>query len=171
MCKAGKTLEKRTKKRIKKYWRNLKEIKWVALKRFLELVVLSAFFSVLTTICKEKGILTTKSSLSSTLVLMYICFMLLDVFLMRKNYYYLAHRRKYYMANYIAHGTYMAINLFYCKNLNSMVYKYFFSITGFIGYSHMNISMYISAIVFNIILILGIRLASVGMQWLHMNHG
>lgn len=165
-------MRERTKRRFKRYWKNLKEVKWYILLRFLSLIVMSAVFSTFATILNfSKILLNTQETLLFGLTLICLCFLATDIEFMRKDYYRLTHKRKYRFVNYISHGAFAAVNLFMSRYFsNSYVYAFTFSITKFARYTHLEISPVISALVFNAILMVAIRFAPTGMK-LHMHHG
>ncbi len=166
-------MQERTKKRYKRYWKNLKEVKLNILWRFLTLMILSTLLSTVATLLNLKGaVLNSREALMSGLLRMSFCFFFIDIVLMRRDYYRLTHKRKYRMVNYISHGAYALVNLLMCHFFsNSYVYAFVFSITKFARYTYIELTPAISALIFNAILIIAIHFAPVGMKWLHMHHG
>jgi len=166
-------VKERTKKRYKRYWNNLKEVKLHIFQRFLSLILMSIFFSSIATMLNLKGILfTSQSTLMMGLSGMGLCFLALDIFLMRKDYYRLTHKRKYRMVNYISHGAFALVNIVACRFFtHSYAYAFVFSITKFARYTHYNLNPMLSAAIFNAVLIIAISYAPIGMKWLHMHHG
>lgn len=166
-------MRERTKRRYKRYWNNLKDVKLHILLRFLSLMVLSAFFSTAATLLNLKGVLlNSRQTLMSGLGMMCVMFFIVDVALMRKDYYILTHKRKYRMVSYISHCAFAFVNLLSCRFFShTYVYAFVFSITKFARYTHFDISPMLSAVVFNAVLIIAIRYAPIGMKWLHLHHG
>ncbi len=166
-------MRERTKRRYRRYWRNLKEVKWNILWRFLTLMIMSIVFSTFATLLNLKGVLlNSRETLMSGLLGMCFCFLFLDIVLMRKDYYRLTHKRKYRMVNYISHSAYALVNLVMCHFFShSYAYAFVFSITKFARYTHIEFSPAVSALFFHAILIVAIRYAPIGMKWLHMHHG
>ena len=166
-------VKERTKRRYKRYWNNLKEVKWHILQRFLSLILMSAFFSSIATLLNINGIfLNTREKLMMGLSVMSLWFLALDVMLMRKDYYRLTHRRKYRMVSYISHSVFALVNILTCRFFaHSYMYAFIFSITKFARYTHYNLNPVLSAVIFNAVLIIAIRYAPIGMKWLHMHHG
>lgn len=166
-------MQERIKRRYKRYWKNLKEVKWHILMRFLSLMFMSMFFSTVATMLNLRGIvLTSQQTLMSGLAMMSLCFFIIDVVLMRRDYYILTHKRKYRMVSYISHGAFALVNLVMCRFFaSSYAYAFVFSITKFARYTHYQFSPVVSALIFNAVLIAAIRFAPVGMKWLHMHHG
>jgi len=166
-------VQERTKKRLKRYRKNLKEVRWYIFWRFLSIVALSTVFSAISTFLNlNKKLLVDDKSLLYGLAAMCFLFLVVDVPLMRRDYYVIAHKRKYRMVSYISHGLYALVNIVTAKFFaNTHAYVIVFGITKFLRFSHQQITPVMSAIVFNAIVILFIEVAYIGMQWLDLDHG
>lgn len=166
-------MRERTKRRYKRYWNNLKDVKLHILLRFLSLLVLSVLFSTAATILNLKGVLlNSRQTLMSGLGMMFLMFFIVDFALMRKDYYILTHKRKYRMVSYISHGAFAFVNVLMCRFFSSTyLYAFTFSITKFLRYTHFDVSPTLSALIFNAVLIIAIQFAPIGMKWLHLHHG
>ncbi len=166
-------MQERTKKRYKRYWRNLKEVRLYIFYRFLSVLGLSIVFSAIPTILSLNGIVFfSQRRLLFGLAAMCVCFLFLDIFFMRKDYYRIAHKRKYRMVNYISHGAFAVINIVACRFFaHTQIYAFVFGITKVLRFSHCNINPVISAIVFNAVVLISIHFAPAGMKWLHLHHG
>ncbi len=163
----------RTKKRYKRYWKNLKEVKLYILLRYISILIFGGAFSAVPVIFSFDG--ATISSRKDFLVAMSVacaCFLILDVIFMRKDYYRLSHRRKYQMVNCIPQGMYFVTNVVSAKLFgDTYIYTCLFGITNVLNYTHHNIDSIISAITFNVMVFGLMQLAPTGLRWIHLEHG
>ena len=166
-------MRERTRKRLKRYRKNLKEVRWYIFWRFLSIVALSTVFSAASTFLNlNQKLLVDDKSLLYGLTLMCFLFWIFDAGLMRKDYYRIAHKRKYRMVSYISHGVYALINIVTGKFFaGTHAYVIVFGITKFLRFSHQSITPVMSALAFNAIVILSIEMAYIGMGWLDLDHG
>lgn len=166
-------MRERTKRRLKRYWRNFKQVRLYILVRFLIILGMSTVLSTVATILNFNNILlTTQSMLLTGLTGFCIFFLFFDIIIMRRDYYRLTHKRKYRMVNYISHGMFAVINIAASYLIpNTYFYAFVFSITKFARYSHFGITPLLSAIIFNVIVMISVHFAPLGMKWLHMHHG
>lgn len=166
-------MQERTKKRYLRYWKNFKAVKLYIFYRFLSVLGLSVVFSSIATALSLSGIiLYSQKRLLFGLTAFCVCFLLLDISFMRKDYYRIAHRRKYCMVNCISHGLFAVINIAACKVFaHTQVYAFVFGITNALSFSHCNVNPVISAIVFNLLALVSIQFATIGMKWIHLHHG
>lgn len=163
----------RTKKRYKRYWKNFKEVKLYILLRYISILIFGGAFSAVPVILSFDG--ATISSRKDFLLAMSVacvCFLILDVIFMRKDYYRIAHSRKYQMVNNISQGMYFVTNVVSAKFFgDTYIYTCLFGITNVLNYTHHSVEAIISAICFNMIVFVLIQLAPLGMKWIHLEHG
>ena len=166
-------MRERTKKTLKRYRKNLKEVRWYIFWRFLSVMALSTVFSMTSTFLNiNQKLLIDDKSLLYGLTFMCFLFLTFDVTLMRKDYYRLAHKRKYRMVSYISHGAYALINIvtaFFFDH--TYAYVAVFGMTKFLKFSHQGVTSVVSALVFNAVVLLCVEPAYIGMRWLDLDHG
>ena len=166
-------MQERTKRRLRRYRRNLKEVRWYTFWRFWSILALCTVFSATATFLNfnEKIFVDDKTLLYGLSVMCFL-FLSFDVCLMRRDYYKIAHKRKYRMVSYISHGVFALINvvtgIFFS---HTQTYAVVFGITKFLRFSHQQVSSALSALVFNAAVMIFIELAYIGMHWLDLDHG
>lgn len=166
-------MRERTKKRYRKYWNNLKDVKWHILFRFLLLMIMSAFFSTIAMLLESSGIISNaRESVLYELLIICLCFLILAIGFMRRDYYILAHRRKYRMVSYISHGVFALVNLVMGVFFPySNIYEFTFHITKLAVYTTCEVSPAVSVLVFQVILLVAIHYAPAGLKWILLQHG
>jgi hypothetical protein len=91
---------------------------------------------------------------------------IINMQLLRDLYYKLASKFKYYASSYIAQILFFAINVSASVFFDDGAYAWVFSLTKFARFSHLMMDGLTSAIIFNIVMLLTIHLAPLGMGWL-----
>lgn len=160
-------MRERTKRKYKRYYKNLKEVKKYIFLRILTVFCISFIFSAGYTLLGTRGI--RKPEIFLVLVL---GFLVLDVVLMRKVYYSLAHLRKYIMVEVISHGIYALASCIVAHVLShNYIYELVFGVTDIFEFAVYNISAFVSAVIFNVILFILIRVVPLSMKWVYTSHG
>lgn len=121
--------------------------------RFAKFFLLCAGLSALSNVLISRGFIPEEESdLLTNLSAMFGIYIVINLFLFSKRLRYTRSRTKYYMTNYIAYAIFAIINLFMCMFSPAEVYTGLFSITTFLFYSHLDISIFLSACAFHVIM-------------------
>ena len=166
-------MRERTKRRYKRYWKIFKDVKLYILVRYISILVLGAVCSVVPVLLSSyTATISTRSDFLFAMSMACICFLFVDVILMRKDYYRISHRRKYKMVNCISQGMYLVTNLVSAKLFGgTYIYTCIFGVTNVLNYTHHNIDAVISALVFNAVVFGLMQLAPIGLHWVQLEHG
>lgn len=141
----------------------------ITLRRFAELFLINIILSILITILNMLGFLYSQQQLLTGLFFAFVIYAAVNIFLMRNSFYVLKSRVAYYASNYIAYFIFAAVNLGLCSIINNTVYTSLFAITKIFVYTQFSISVFISAVIFHLIMLAVVTIAPIGMDWVIMD--
>ncbi len=136
------------------------------IRRLVQMLVINIVLSVLVTALNVTGLIKTQQLIFISTCAGVALSMIINLHFMRRLYYKLANKFEYYMSTYIAHLLFFVINLSVGVIFDNTVYAWLFSITKFARFSHLMMSSLTSAVIFNIVMLLSIHIAPIGMGWL-----
>lgn len=141
-----------------------KRIYRIAIRRFAELLLIEIILSALVTLLNIYGFLSTQQQLLTGLFVVSLIYVGINIFLMRNSFYFLRREWAYYISNYVAYFIFAAINLIMCK-AGGAIYTWLFAITKTFVYTRYEFSMFISACLCHVIMIVVIPLSTIGIDW------
>ena len=141
----------------------------IIIRRFIELLLTCAVISSVMTILNLSEAVEGKTCLFMGLLLGTAVFIFVNVIMLRRCYFDLQSKYRYYTANIIAYILFVAVSFavyFLCSN---ECYAWIFAITKFARYTNAELSTQHSALLFHGIGLLTVIFAPLGMSWVFMN--
>lgn len=140
-------------------------IKWVIIRRFVELIALEFFMSFIMTSLNIFEILTINEDLFLCLAMCVLIFLCVNLILLRKCFFDLRHDfTMYYVSNYAAYAIFGLINVLLCGIFPSEVHTWVIAIAKFLKYSSKSLSAIASVLFFLGLGIILILIAPLGMK-------
>ncbi len=138
----------------------------VIIRRFIELLVSCALFSVIAVFLNIIGLFTTKTAVFTLAFLGAVCWFSLNVFMLRHCYFDLCDRKIYYISNFVAYIIFGICTVIVYLCFSNSVYGWIFAITKFFKYTNLSLSTVRSAALFHFLGGLMIWLSPIGMKWI-----
>lgn len=137
-----------------------------AVLRLIQMLVVNAALSMIIMSLNVMGLISTKQHIFASTCAGVALSAIINMQLLRNLYYKLANKFEYYTSTYIAQILFFAVNTAASVFFDNRLYAWFFSVTKFAQFSHLMMDGLASAIIFNIVMLLTIHLAPIGMGWL-----
>ncbi len=134
--------------------------------RLMQMLMVNAALSMIITSLNIIGLISTQRNMFFSTCVGVLLSAFMNIQLLRNLYYRLASKFKYYTSAYIAQILFFAVNVSAGAIFDNKIYAWVFSVTEFARFSHLMMEGLTSAIIFNIVMLLTIHLAPLGMGWL-----
>ena len=137
-----------------------------AVLRLIQMLVVNAALSMIIMSLNVMGLISTQQHIFASTCAGIVLSAIINMQLLRNLYYKLANKFEYYTSTYIAQILFFAVNAAAGAFFDNRLYAWVFSVTKFARFSHLMMDGFTSAIIFNIVMLLTIHLAPLGMGWL-----
>lgn len=134
--------------------------------RLIQMLVVNAALSMIIMSLDVIGLISTQQHIFASTCTGVALSAIINMQLLRNLYYKLANKFEYYTSTYIAQILFFAVNAAAGAFFDNRLYAWVFSLTKFARFSHLMMDGLTSAIIFNIVMLLTIHLAPLGMGWL-----